>query len=138
MTEGTWRVLRGLVDWVSRNWLGRQQECYQPLGDLYLRFPSHATPESYRRELDIGTLSRLTGAQGSAILSGLASALARPSFFADASIVMGPSFWRSGRLPRGRRRGGPQRGRVSCGRISLAPHQDPGALEQIRQSLKGQ
>jgi alpha-L-fucosidase 2 len=27
-----------VTDWVSKNWLGRQQESYQPLGDLYLKF----------------------------------------------------------------------------------------------------
>jgi len=29
-----------VTDWVSKNWLGRQQECYQPLGDLFLKFPA--------------------------------------------------------------------------------------------------
>ena len=38
-----------VTDWVSRNWLGRQQECYQPLGDLYLKFTGGAKPQQYRR-----------------------------------------------------------------------------------------
>ena len=43
-----------VTDWVSKNWLGRQQESYQPLGDLYLKFPPADTgPSNYRRELDI-------------------------------------------------------------------------------------
>jgi alpha-L-fucosidase 2 len=42
------------TNWVSKNWLGRQQECYQPLGDLYLNFPDGKATQ-YRRELDIAT-----------------------------------------------------------------------------------
>ena len=45
-----------VTEWVAKNWLGRQQECYQPLGDLYLTFAGagHETkPEPYRRELDL-------------------------------------------------------------------------------------
>ena len=44
-----------VTDWVAKNWLGRQQECYQPLGDLYLKFAADAKPDNYRRELDIAS-----------------------------------------------------------------------------------
>jgi alpha-L-fucosidase 2 len=43
-----------LTAWVAKNWLGRQQECYQPLGDLYFTFEA-GKPEKYRRELDLAT-----------------------------------------------------------------------------------
>ncbi|MEA2734061.1 MAG: alpha-L-fucosidase 2, partial [Humisphaera sp.] len=52
-----------VTDWVSKNWLGRQQECYQPLGDLYLKFASDAKPTAgqYRRELDLaGAIAKTT------------------------------------------------------------------------------
>jgi len=39
---------------VTRNWLGRNQQCYQPLGDLYLEFPGEPVVSDYRRWLDIG------------------------------------------------------------------------------------
>ncbi len=39
-------------DFVSKNWLGRCQQSYQPLGDLYLRF-THGGATKYRRELDV-------------------------------------------------------------------------------------
>ncbi len=39
--------------WVSKHWLGRAQNCYQPLGSLWLDFPSGGTVTNYRRELDI-------------------------------------------------------------------------------------
>src|SRR5687768_6224784 len=53
-----------VTDWVSKNWLVRQQECYQPLGDLYLKFTSDAKPDEYRRELDIaGAVARTTYTQ---------------------------------------------------------------------------
>ncbi|MGB7157726.1 MAG: glycoside hydrolase family 95 protein [Tepidisphaeraceae bacterium] len=52
-----------VTDWVSKNWLGRQQECYQPLGDLYLTFDKGELT-NYRRELDISTaIARTTYAQ---------------------------------------------------------------------------
>src|SRR5687768_8426748 len=38
--------------WVAKNWLGRQQECYQPLGDLYLT-STKGDVSDYRRELDV-------------------------------------------------------------------------------------
>ncbi|MFB3902120.1 MAG: glycoside hydrolase N-terminal domain-containing protein [Acidobacteriota bacterium] len=39
-------------EFINRNWLGRSQAAYQPLGDLLLEFPPGAF-EEYRRELDI-------------------------------------------------------------------------------------
>lgn len=40
-------------EFITKNWLGRSQAAYQPLGDLSLEFPSGGL-EQYRRELDIG------------------------------------------------------------------------------------
>jgi alpha-L-fucosidase 2 len=43
-------------DFVMKNWLGRPQYCYQPLGDLKLTFGGGGTPgnaSDYRRELDL-------------------------------------------------------------------------------------
>src|SRR5688572_7383169 len=40
-------------EWVCKNWLGRQQACYQPLGDLRLKFSGAGEPSEYRRELDL-------------------------------------------------------------------------------------
>ena len=37
------------TDWVSKHWLGREQECYQPLGGLFLKFGDRKVSE-YRRE----------------------------------------------------------------------------------------
>jgi alpha-L-fucosidase 2 len=48
------RKYEEVTAWVAKNWLGRQQECYQPLGDLYLTFPK-GDVNNYRRELDIAT-----------------------------------------------------------------------------------
>jgi alpha-L-fucosidase 2 len=42
--------------YISRNWLGRNQQCYQPLGDLLLDFSSDAAAgevKEYRRWLDL-------------------------------------------------------------------------------------
>ena len=39
--------------WVTKHWLGRAQNCYEPLGDLRLEFPAGGEPQSYRRELDL-------------------------------------------------------------------------------------
>ncbi|MCP4641335.1 MAG: glycoside hydrolase family 95 protein [bacterium] len=39
-------------EFVSENWLGRCQQSYQPLGDLYLNF-THGDATDYRRELDL-------------------------------------------------------------------------------------
>ncbi len=41
--------------YVTRNWLGRSQPCYQPLGDLWLDFGTGGTVEGYRRWLDLST-----------------------------------------------------------------------------------
>ena len=40
-------------EWVTKNWLGRAQNCYQPLGHLRLEFPSGDETKFYRRELDL-------------------------------------------------------------------------------------
>src|SRR5437899_10013990 len=40
---------------ISRNWCGRAQPCYQPLGDLRLYFEGHTAPSAYSRDLDIST-----------------------------------------------------------------------------------
>ena len=42
-------------DEVSRNLLGRGQECYQPLGDLLIDFPGSGSFADYRRTLDLET-----------------------------------------------------------------------------------
>lgn len=39
---------------VSENWLGRNHQCYQPLGDLYLDFQHEGKVTNYRRSLDLG------------------------------------------------------------------------------------
>src|SRR5438046_9630836 len=39
----------------SKNWLGRQQESYQPLGDLYLRFGDGDEPSNDGRHLALPT-----------------------------------------------------------------------------------
>ena len=41
--------------YVSKNWLGRNQQCYQPLGDLWLDFSGHGAVTDYRRWLDLTT-----------------------------------------------------------------------------------
>src|SRR5712691_8149932 len=40
---------------ITRNWCGRAQPCYQPLGDLRLYFDGHTSPTEYSRDLDIAT-----------------------------------------------------------------------------------
>src|SRR5437879_5724349 len=40
---------------ISRNWCGRAQPCYQPLGDLRLYFDGHTAPTEYFRDLDLAT-----------------------------------------------------------------------------------
>src|SRR5260221_1466352 len=40
---------------ISRNWCGRAQACYQPLGDLRLYFDGHTVPTEYSRDLDLAT-----------------------------------------------------------------------------------
>ena len=42
--------------YITKHWLGRNQQCYQPLGDLHLEFaPAAAAPTDYRRWLDLAT-----------------------------------------------------------------------------------
>lgn len=41
--------------YISRHWLGRNQQCYQPLGDLHLDFAGGGPVEAYRRSLDLAT-----------------------------------------------------------------------------------
>ena len=42
--------------YVSKNWLGRNQQCYQPLGDLFLDFTgATGAATEFRRWLDLGT-----------------------------------------------------------------------------------
>ena len=48
------RKYEEVTAWVAKNWLGRQQDCYQPLGDLYLTF-AKGDVTNYRRELDLAT-----------------------------------------------------------------------------------
>jgi alpha-L-fucosidase 2 len=40
---------------VMKNWLGRNQQCYQPLGDLHLTFPARGQVTGYRRWLDLAS-----------------------------------------------------------------------------------
>ena len=42
-------------EYISRHWCGRQQPCYQPLGDLTLRFENQAAAADYTRDLDLAT-----------------------------------------------------------------------------------
>ncbi|HWR53113.1 MAG TPA: glycoside hydrolase family 95 protein, partial [Bryobacteraceae bacterium] len=42
-------------EFITKNWGGRGQPCYQPLGDLYIEFPGHTGASEYRRELDLAT-----------------------------------------------------------------------------------
>ncbi|MCX6955077.1 MAG: glycoside hydrolase family 95 protein, partial [Verrucomicrobia bacterium] len=39
--------------YITKNWLGRNQQCYQPLGDLWLDFSSGGAVTDYRRWLDL-------------------------------------------------------------------------------------
>jgi alpha-L-fucosidase 2 len=41
--------------YVTKHWLGRNQPCYQPLGDLLLDFPGEGAVTDYRRWLDLNT-----------------------------------------------------------------------------------
>jgi len=41
--------------YVTRHWLGRNQPCYQPLGDLWLEFAPGETASYYRRWLDLAS-----------------------------------------------------------------------------------
>lgn len=52
LKEGKYAEVQSFV---SHHWLGRQQESYQPLGDLYVTFDSPSEATAYRRELDLAT-----------------------------------------------------------------------------------
>jgi alpha-L-fucosidase 2 len=41
--------------YVTKHWLGRNQQCYQPLGDLWLDFAGTGEVTNYRRWLDLAT-----------------------------------------------------------------------------------
>ena len=41
--------------YITKHWLGRNQPCYQPLGDLFLDFGAGGTAADYRRWLDLAT-----------------------------------------------------------------------------------
>ena len=50
---------------VERNWLGRAQTCYQPVGDVVLRFDQDGETADYVRELDISrAVGRVNYTQG--------------------------------------------------------------------------
>ena len=42
-------------EYINRHWLGRPQQCYQPLGDLYLDFEGAGEVTAFERWLDIAT-----------------------------------------------------------------------------------
>ena len=42
-------------DMIQKNWLGRAQECFQPMGDVWIDFGHEAAIEDYRRSLDLGS-----------------------------------------------------------------------------------
>jgi alpha-L-fucosidase 2 len=42
-------------DYITKNWGGRAQPCYQPLGDLHIKFAGHTAGANYSRELDLAT-----------------------------------------------------------------------------------
>lgn len=47
--------------WVTKHWLGRAQNCYEPLGDLRMDFHGSGEVKKYARELDISdAISRVT------------------------------------------------------------------------------
>ncbi len=50
MQSGKYAEAQALV---SENWLGRNHQCYQPLGDLWLDFQHEGQPTDYRRSLDL-------------------------------------------------------------------------------------
>ncbi len=51
--------------YVTQHWLGRAQNCYQPLGDLHLSFAATGPVTHYRRALDLSTaLATTTYEQG--------------------------------------------------------------------------
>ena len=42
-------------DFITKNWGGRVQPCYQPLGDLHIYFDGHTRPADYIRDLDLAS-----------------------------------------------------------------------------------
>ena len=70
--------------YVSKHWLGRQQESYQPLGDLTLEFQKGEKAAEYRRELDLATAVARTTYQQNGIT------FTRECFasFPDRALVM--------------------------------------------------
>lgn len=45
--------LKNVNDIIASEWLGRAQDCYQPFGDLKIRFAHRGQVSDYRRELDL-------------------------------------------------------------------------------------
>jgi alpha-L-fucosidase 2 len=41
--------------YVSKHWLGRNQQCYQPLGDLFIDFAGSTATQNFRRWLDLAS-----------------------------------------------------------------------------------
>ena len=77
------RQYEEVTAWVAKNWLGRQQDCYQPLGDLYLTFPK-GDVTNYRRELDLANaVARTTYTQ-----DGVTYTREYFASFPDKSLVM--------------------------------------------------
>lgn len=52
MKEGKYAEAQSVV---AQNWLGRNHQCYQPLGDLWLDFQHKGEATDYKRSLDLGT-----------------------------------------------------------------------------------
>ncbi len=50
LNEGKYLEVQEII---REDWLGRAQECYQPLGDLWLDFENNGPVTNYRRELDL-------------------------------------------------------------------------------------
>lgn len=40
-------------DIIADDWLGRAQQCYQPMGDLHIEFDHDQDPQNYQRSLDL-------------------------------------------------------------------------------------
>src|SRR5688572_32985953 len=87
------RKYEEVTAWVAKNWLGRQQDCYQPLGDLYLTFPK-GDVTNYRRELDLtAAVARTTYTQ-----DGVAYTREYFASFPDKSLVMHVSASKPGSI----------------------------------------